>query len=417
VARRRACSRGRRSSSHVASSRDRSVLARPRRSGAAGRRLHQTGRSGPAAARHVLDGAAAVDAAADVAGPDVSPGDAAPAPDADPIEAGTGAADAPTVADSGESPTDAGVCSTTGATAKPLPVDIFVLLDRSGSMTTPIYGFPRDSGVTPSRWESITEALGNFVMSPASAGISVGLGYFPSTGFSECNITDYATPVVPIAPLPGVATAFMASVNMTYPTGGTPTLPALQGAVQYAQQREMTMGRRTAIALATDGEPNSCGSTLQSVSDVASMAAAKGIYTFVIGVGSSLQTFNALAAAGGTKMAYLVENATPDALAMAFKAIQLQASKLACSYTVPPPPPNEMLDPFRVNVRFTPTADPTKWFGIGMVLSRGDCGTMGGWYFDDLFAPTSVNLCDTSCQKVNGAGEGSISLQFGCKAN
>jgi hypothetical protein len=133
-------------------------------------------------------------------------------------------------------------------------------------------------------------------------------------------------------------------------------------------------------------------------------------------VGSSLQAFSAIATAGGTKMAYQVENATPAELAMAFKNVQTQAARLACSFMVPPPPPGEMLDPFKVDVRFTPTANPTQAFGIAMVPGRADCGPAGGWYFDDLFMPTTLNLCDASCQKVNGAGEGSVSLQIGCTA-
>src|SRR5687767_5080443 len=39
---------------------------------------------------------------------------------------------------------DAAVCSAASATAKPVPVDIFVLMDRSGSMTLSVPGVIRD---------------------------------------------------------------------------------------------------------------------------------------------------------------------------------------------------------------------------------------------------------------------------------
>jgi hypothetical protein len=370
-----------------------------------------------------------VDAAAVIETPDTAvpvPPDTAPdlAPDtkAPPRDAAVDAAvplDAAAGEVQGVAPAeDAQVCSSTSATAKPVPVDIFVLLDRSGSMTTTVPGLQRDGGFSyVSRWDSVKEALTNFVSSPAAAGLQVGLGFFPPPNtFSECNIADYATPAVPIAVLPGVAQSFITAMTMTYPDGGTPMMPALQGAVQYAKQREMMTGRRAAIALATDGDPGGCNSTVASVSQVATMAANDGIYTFVIGVGSSLTSFSTIAMAGGTKTAFLVENATPTELAMAFKNVQSQAARLACSFMVPPPPPGEMLDPYKVAVRFTPTMTPTQAFGIAMVASRADCGPMGGWYFDDLVAPTTLNLCDTSCQKVNGAGEGAVSLQFGCVA-
>jgi hypothetical protein len=314
-------------------------------------------------------------------------------------------------------PADAPLCSATMATAKPLPVDILVLLDRSDSMNSLITSTPGDGGFTfLTRWESMSQALTNFVMSPAAAGLSVGLAYFPSTLGISCNVTDYSTPAVPIDVLPGVATAFTASINATRPGGGTPTLPAMQGAIAYAKQREAMLGRRTAIALATDGIPNDCSSTIQAVADAASMAAAQGIYTFVIGVGSSMAAFSTFATAGGTKTAFQVENATPTELAMAFKSIQTQAAGLACTFMVPPPPPGEMLDPFKVSVTFTPTANPTQSFGIGIVPGRGDCGPMGGWYVDDLNNPTKLTLCDASCQKVNSTGEGSLSVLFGCVA-
>jgi hypothetical protein len=260
------------------------------------------------------------------------------------------------------------------------------------------------------------QALSNFVSSPAAAGLSVGLGFFPNTDYGSCDVAQYAKPAVPIDVLPGVAPAFLAAINGTSPGGATPTLPAMQGAIQYAKQREMMLGRRTAIALATDGLPNECNSSVQSVADAATMAAADGIFTFVIGVGSNMASFSTIALAGGTKTAYAVENATPTELAMAFKSIQMQAARLACTFMVPPPPPGEMLDPFKVTVTFTPTASPAQAFGIGIVPTRNDCGAMGGWYLDDLLNPTKLTLCDTSCQKVNSAGEGALSLLFGCMA-
>jgi hypothetical protein len=312
--------------------------------------------------------------------------------------------------------TDADVCSSLSATAKPLPVDIFVLLDRSGSMDTPVSGTLTDAGTYLTRWTSMQQALANFVMSPAAIGLRVGLGYFPPNNYDECNVALYANPSVPIDELPAVATPFLASLQQTLPGGGTPTLPALQGVVQYAKQREMMMGRRTAIALATDGDPNSCNSDVASVSQAAAMAAADGTFTFVIGVGEDVPALDAVAMAGGTKSAFLVRNATPDQLIMAFKSVQSQAAKLACIYSIPPPPMGQMLDTDRSTVHFAPTADPTRGFDISMVSSRAACTTMGGWYVDDLFAPKSLTLCDASCTKVNDVGEGSIALQFACRA-
>jgi hypothetical protein len=203
------------------------------------------------------------------------------------------------------------------------------------------------------------------------------------------------------------------NIAMVTPGGSTPQLPALRGAYTYGRQREMMTGRRIAIALATDGQPMQCQSTINSVTQAATEGANMGFLTFVIGVGPRLQNLNQIAVAGGTKMAYLVENATADQLAAAFKAVQTQATKLACSFMIPPPPMGMTLDPMKVNVQFAATT-PASSFDIGQVPNRGACGAQGGWYFDNPNNPTTVNLCDASCQKVNGSGEGEIKLLFGC---
>jgi hypothetical protein len=312
-------------------------------------------------------------------------------------------------------------CTAVGAKAMPLPVDIYVLLDRSGSMLNDINDDgsmgtnPMPMPGVPIKWDAMVDALSKFVNSPSASMFQLGLGVFPSTGRGACNIAGYSTPVVPVAALPGGAMPFLSGVMASAPQrgGGTPTLPALRGAIMYAQQREAMAGRRLAIALATDGMPNDCNSDIMAVADAAQMGAGLGVYTFVIGVGKQLMNLNQIAMAGGTKSAYLVEMATADQLAAAFKEVQNQASKLVCSFMIPPPPAGMTLDPNKVNVQFT-TPDPAMSFQIGQVTDRMNCGPSGGWYYDNPTNPRTVNLCEASCGKVNGSGGGSIELQFGC---
>jgi hypothetical protein len=313
-------------------------------------------------------------------------------------------------------------CTAVAAMAMPLPVDIYVLLDRSGSMLNDINDpgtggtFPPAPGV-PVKWDATVAALNMFVASPAAQGIQIGLGLFPVVMGDLCGAGSYAMPVVPIDALPASAGAFMAGVASGAPVmnGGTPTFPALQGTIMYAQQREAMMGRRVAIALATDGMPNTCprNGALQQVMATAQMGANLGIYTFVIGVGKQLANLNQIAVAGGTKMAYLVENATAEQLAAAFKEVQTQAAQLVCSFAIPPPPAGMTLDPDKVNVRFT-APDPTMSFDIGQVTDRNACGPAGGWYYDNPRMPKNVNLCEASCMKARSSGAGSIQVLFGC---
>jgi Mg-chelatase subunit ChlD len=300
-------------------------------------------------------------------------------------------------------------CATATLKATPVPVDILIVQDKSGSMTDPA----TMGGMT--KWAATRQALAAFLQSTDAAGLRVGLTFFPLDDAHMCSVPGYSQPVVPIGALPAAAGPILAALDATNPIGGTPTQPALDGAVAYAHQWEMTNNRRVAIALATDGNPNNCFSTVQSVSAAAAAAASTGIYTFVIGVGPLLQNLNAIALAGNTKAAYLVETGNPDDLVAAFKSIQQRAARLACSLEVPPAPAGQTLDPGRVNVRFSSTGDPKTGALLVQVPSRAQCGPMGGWYYDDPKAPTRITLCESSCHMANTTPEGQLSLVFGCK--
>jgi hypothetical protein len=300
-------------------------------------------------------------------------------------------------------------CATSTAKGEPVPVDIHIMFDKSGSMLGP-------------KWDAARAALTAFVRAPTTAGLNVGMAMFPIVrglggilGLSSCDIAEYARPVVPVGALPGVAMNVVNVLNMTQPSGGTPTKPALQGAIQYARTWEMTMGRRIVVLLVTDGVPNECDSTVMSVSMIAQAAASTGILTFVVGVGPNLQSLNDIAVAGGTGMAYLVDGGNPDQLIDALKKVQTQASRLACSFKIPPPRAGEMLDPTKVNVRFSPDGNPMTAMTLPQVMNRAACGPMGGWFYDNPTNPTTVNLCDASCMRANQSPMGEVSLQFGCK--
>jgi hypothetical protein len=63
-------------------------------------------------------------------------------------------------------------CVTQASTAKQVPVDMYIMLDRSGSMTEP-------TGAGPSKWDAIRDALTSFFGDARSDGLGVGLQYFP----------------------------------------------------------------------------------------------------------------------------------------------------------------------------------------------------------------------------------------------
>src|SRR4029078_11744139 len=63
-----------------------------------------------------------------------------------------------------------------------LPLDIYIMLDQSGSMLDTVAG-----GGT--KWDAVTSALKSFLQQPGLGGISVGIQYFgvpPGGGGANC---------------------------------------------------------------------------------------------------------------------------------------------------------------------------------------------------------------------------------------
>ena len=103
---------------------------------------------------------------------------------------------------------EGGPCAFDTFKAEVLPLDIFILLDRSGSMMGLL-----NAGT---KWSMIGDALGSFLNDPASAGIQVALQYFaqpvagqtePSDALYSCSLADYVQPAIAMGWHPKPATA------------------------------------------------------------------------------------------------------------------------------------------------------------------------------------------------------------------
>ncbi len=215
--------------------------------------------------------------------------------------------------------------SDAGCTKKPL--DIMVLLDRSGSMTTdnrwtalqkglsvlstsgaagaglqflPLVG----SGTAPSSCQTDPDC-GNFA--PCFGGTCIGDG-------SSCTVADYATPAVGIAALPAVMTQINASLAGTSPNGNTPMQPALTGTLDYAQSfAKSHTSQSVTVLMITDGEPTGCtGNDINTVSAAAAAAynGTPSIKTWVMGIGT-VANLDMVAQAGGTQNAFVGTSTDP----------------------------------------------------------------------------------------------------------
>jgi hypothetical protein len=289
---------------------------------------------------------------------------------------------------------DGDVCDEEVYMAEPKRLDMYMIVDDSASMLP--------------WWLATTDAINEFFQAPGSAGVGVGVQFFGD----ECNADFYATPSVPIAPLPGNMTAMQAAFPLL-PIEGTATVPAMQGALQHARAwATQHPDSKTVILLVTDGLPADCNSTVEGVVDVIAdgLNSSPSIQTFVIGIGIGLLALNDFAAAGGTGQALLVEPGVAQALVTALNDIR--GAALPCDYALPDGGGNEV-DSTQVNLRYT-APGATESTLLGWVPTSADCDPVkGGWYYDDPAVPSRLIACDLSCGTLKDAG-GEVSVVLGC---
>jgi hypothetical protein len=330
--------------------------------------------------------------------------------DVDPADGAIGAPD----------PVDGSIrsqCLTASQPVGETPIDLYFMMDKSTSMNA------FDRGQTVSRWSAVSQAMRTFINSPKSVGLGAGIAFFPRKdrlGSSLCSAADYAFPVVPIGIIPDVVPAITTGIGAQILTTGTPTTPALQGAHIYARTQAQS-GRLAAVVIVTDGEPRECGS-IQSTAAAATHAAGghPSIKTYVLGVGSRLSNLNAIAEAGGTGRAYLVESGGEADLNAALAAIR--SSALSCAYVIPEAGRQtaEKIGA-KVATRVGRGGVPTM---VGQVSGPEACGNGSGWFYErppisgdgakDDTAPTRVTLCPATCDSLIEANGSHLDVVVGC---
>jgi hypothetical protein len=302
---------------------------------------------------------------------------------------------------------DGGGCASVSKRAEKVPLDMVIGLDTSFSMDF------------DDKWTNVKAALEAFVTNPAYADLGLGLQFFPIR--QQCNASDYEMLAVDLAPAPMVSAAITQELEAQMMAGGTPTVPLLQGLIAYLQAHP-NAGHKPVILLATDGVPDdTCvspvdGETPNTLANATSIAAAAyaaspSISTFVIGVGSDLSALNAIAQAGGTGTATLVDtggNAQQQFLAALDAA---RRSAIPCNFSIPA---GSDVDPTETNVEYAPASAPSLTFVFVGDSTGCSQAPSNGWYFDDPSAPTQVILCDAACDMVKADDLGQVNVVFGC---
>ena len=316
-------------------------------------------------------------------------------------------------------PLDDAGCTGQVFAGETIPLDIYILFDQSGSMSTPT----ADGDAT--RIDLVREAVAEFVQQPESAGMGVGLGLFGQEplGATSCDPLAYATPALDIAVVPAAAPSIIQSLEAVTPTGETPTGAAIQGACGYARGYwEAHPGHAVVLLLVTDGEPKApitsdaggCDPTLEEASAAAAECAAGrvAIETYVLGVGPALQNLHQIAEAGGTREAYLVESDSRAAILDALNQIRGEAV-VPCELDIGASRFEDGLDYDQVNLIYSDAACEQNT--VANVGSADGCDQQaGGWYYDDAGAPTTIVLCPATCDDVSVPGA-QLLFSIGCR--
>jgi hypothetical protein len=316
-------------------------------------------------------------------------------------------------------------CAGVGIELEPSPLDIFMMMDRSMSMTYLI----QNTGIH--RWDVLQSGVQKFLndSSVQAKAPRVGLAFFGVTGNpndpSECDSSAYAKPIIEIGPLDTTGPQILQAVTDEGQLlgGQTPTFPALQGALMHAQDWQVANPQRlTVVVYITDGYPTECNIDTSQIQEMVGEYYAgingqyntrgePGIRTYVIGVAVDKFNVDNIAQSGGTGSATIVDSAgAVDQFVSAM--VNITNANISCSIAVPNPPAGKILDPDQVQVVYKPFQGDNQ--EIPKADSASGCGaTSGGWYFDDPAHPKNITLCPCSCANL---GAGGIEIRLGCRA-
>jgi hypothetical protein len=298
-------------------------------------------------------------------------------------------------------------CAATSQEATSIPVNMFVMVDKSGSMN--------DNG----KWTNAKAAFTSFFQDPAAGSLRVAMRFFPDTGCDEnaCDVNVCSQPAVDVGALSDAAhaQALIDAFAAHSPNGGTPMSAALGGAEKWAKDytTKVMSTEKVVVVLVTDGEPNGCDDNVDHIAKEASDAfTAAGVMTFAVGLaGSNQGTMDKIATGGHTTQGFFIGNGNAKAdLLAALKAIQ--QSSLGCAYAMPVADPGQTVDPTRVNVSFTPSGGAAET--LGQVPDASSCGAAGGWYYDDPQKPATITLCPSTCQTVQADMGAKMQIVLGC---
>lgn len=244
---------------------------------------------------------------------------------------------------------------------------------------------------------------------------------------TSCEVTDYSTPAVDIAALPGNSGALVGAIAGHNPAGLTPTSSSLEGAIEHARTHAMANpDHKVVVVYATDGNPTECDPTdIAQIQQIAAMglSGTPSIETYVIGVFGASDTVgtansNSIASSGGTNRAFIVDPAGNVTQQFLDALDQIRSGTLGCEFQIPEAPDGGTLDYRQVNVQFSDGVSGVPE-AVLFVGDESNCDpTAGGWYYDtdpDVTEPTQIIACPASCTRFTSVTTALVQIEVGCE--
>jgi hypothetical protein len=283
----------------------------------------------------------------------------------------------------------------------PVMPQIWLLLDRSGSMTSLLE--------TTSRWEALGAVILGDPATPLDRGVvgdfqdraAFGAVFYTTGSGSGGCVLDLES----IAPAANNYTKIRQRYSKLSPSGGTPTADSVAATVAEAASRDLTGGPKI-LVLATDGAPGGCApreeaATVEVEKEVAK-AFGKGIKTFAVSIATETDATHmqrvanigvGLAADASPPAPFYTAESQED-LKLAFSTI-VQDLPRSCVFSL-----NGEVD--------AENADQGTVTLAGVTLVYGD---ENGWA---LKQADQVELLGEACDKIQ-AGEEDLDITFPCE--
>lgn len=331
-------------------------------------------------------------------------------------------------------------CAATQIDSQEVFLDMFVMLDRSGSMTQP-FGDNDSDGYCAigdvnngSRWCNSINALYDFFSDPTSVNMGFAYGEFRG-GDNGCGPVELDVPfgLIEAGDANGQLANLVTELNNDNPDGGTPTERAVEALILETGDHVPTGTRRTIGILITDGVPTSCTNGNSAFEEMQELNALlvdhyedNGIPTFVIGMdGVDEDNLEALAVGAGAAIHaehcipgdtdcsyYSVGDADPAVFMAALASIR--ESVLGCEYTVPSADVG-VENLATLEVQFTPEVgeDPVT---LTRVEDEAACaGDEEYWVDFPAGEDPIIKLCPDTCDtRGNGA---SVDISLKCEGS